>query len=185
MAKISLWFSGIFTAKTCYQKMHMSYLRGMSGYLLVADGTRRQTLDDALALNERVVHEFGKSLPLLLLNKFDLTEPVGNRSGAEFASSARPAGTRSAHQRQNRRRSRRRFPAARASDAGKVNVRRNSIFESFFANQGFALFEYLGAGEFQADRRWPAWCQALWGDLPRASAKFGWAIVSHFSRILF
>ena len=57
-----------------YQKMRMTYLRGMSGYLLVADGTRRQTLDDALALNERVVQEFGKLPSLLLLNKFDLTD---------------------------------------------------------------------------------------------------------------
>jgi small GTP-binding protein len=57
-----------------YQKMRMSYLRGMAGYLLVADGTRRQTLDDALALNERVVQEFGKVPSLLLLNKYDLTD---------------------------------------------------------------------------------------------------------------
>jgi small GTP-binding protein len=57
-----------------YQKMRMSYLRGMSGYLLVADGTRRQTLDDALALNERVVQEFGKVPSLLLLNKCDLPD---------------------------------------------------------------------------------------------------------------
>jgi small GTP-binding protein len=57
-----------------YQKMRMSYLRGMSGYLLVADGTRRQTLEDALALNERVVQEFGKLPSLLLLNKFDLND---------------------------------------------------------------------------------------------------------------
>jgi signal transduction histidine kinase/CheY-like chemotaxis protein/HPt (histidine-containing phosphotransfer) domain-containing protein len=42
------------------------------------------------------------------------------------------------------------------------------IFESFFANQGFALFEYLGDGEFQLIGTWPAWCQALWGDLARA-----------------
>ena len=57
-----------------YQKMRMNYLRGMSGYLLVADGTRRQTLDDALALNERVVKEFGNLPALLLLNKFDLAD---------------------------------------------------------------------------------------------------------------
>jgi small GTP-binding protein len=57
-----------------YQKMRMSYLRGMSGYLLVADGTRRQTLDDALSLNERVVQEFGRIPALLLLNKYDLTD---------------------------------------------------------------------------------------------------------------
>jgi small GTP-binding protein len=57
-----------------YQKIHMSYLRGMSGYLLVADGTRRQTLDDALALNERVVQEAGKVPAVLVFNKSDLAE---------------------------------------------------------------------------------------------------------------
>jgi small GTP-binding protein len=57
-----------------YQKIRMSYLRGMSGYLLVADGTRRQTLDDALALNERVIQEAGKVPALLVLNKSDLAE---------------------------------------------------------------------------------------------------------------
>jgi small GTP-binding protein len=57
-----------------YQKMRMSYLRGMSGYLLVADGTRRQTLEDALSLNERVVQEFGKIPSFLLLNKCDLRD---------------------------------------------------------------------------------------------------------------
>jgi signal recognition particle receptor subunit beta len=52
----------------------MSYLRGMHGYILVADGTRRQTLEDALALNDRVVAEIGKVPALLALNKFDLTD---------------------------------------------------------------------------------------------------------------
>jgi len=33
-----------------FQKLQMSYLRGMSGYFMVADGTRRQTVDVALAL---------------------------------------------------------------------------------------------------------------------------------------
>lgn len=41
-----------------------------------------------------------------------------------------------------------------------------SIFESFFATQGFALFEFLGDGEFRLIGTWPAWCQAMWGDLP-------------------
>jgi small GTP-binding protein len=57
-----------------YQKINMSNLRGMSGYLLVADGTRRQTLDDALALNERIIQEIGKVPSVLLLNKCDLTD---------------------------------------------------------------------------------------------------------------
>jgi len=57
-----------------FQKMRLSYLRGMHGYLLVVDGTRRQTLDDALALNERVVAAIGKVPAVLALNKYDLTD---------------------------------------------------------------------------------------------------------------
>ena len=57
-----------------YQKIRMSYLRGMSGYLLVIDGTRRQTLEDALALNERVIQEAGKVPAVLVLNKSDLAD---------------------------------------------------------------------------------------------------------------
>lgn len=55
-----------------FQKVQMSYLRGMSGYLLVVDGTRKQTLEDAIALNERVVQEIGKIPAILTLNKSDL-----------------------------------------------------------------------------------------------------------------
>jgi small GTP-binding protein len=57
-----------------YQKIRMSYLRGMSGYLLVVDGTRRQTLEDALALNERVIQEAGKVPAILVINKSDLAD---------------------------------------------------------------------------------------------------------------
>jgi small GTP-binding protein len=57
-----------------YQKIRMSYLRGMSGYLLVVDGTRRQTLDDALALNDRVIQEAGKVPAILVFNKSDLVD---------------------------------------------------------------------------------------------------------------
>jgi small GTP-binding protein len=57
-----------------FQKMRMSYLRGMHGYLLVVDGTRRQTLDDALALNDRVLSEIGQVPAVLTLNKCDLTD---------------------------------------------------------------------------------------------------------------
>lgn len=57
-----------------YQKMRMNYLRGMSGYLLVIDGTRRQTLIDALSLNERVVKEIGPVPAVLVLNKSDLID---------------------------------------------------------------------------------------------------------------
>ncbi len=57
-----------------YQKMRMSYLRGMAGYLLVVDGTRRQTLVDALALHDRIVQEIGKLPSVLVLNKDDLAD---------------------------------------------------------------------------------------------------------------
>jgi signal transduction histidine kinase/DNA-binding response OmpR family regulator/HPt (histidine-containing phosphotransfer) domain-containing protein len=40
-----------------------------------------------------------------------------------------------------------------------------SIFESFFANQGFALFEFAGDGALRLIGTWPAWCQAMWGDV--------------------
>jgi small GTP-binding protein len=52
----------------------MSYLRGSSGYVLVADGTRPSTLDVALSLRERVEGEYGPLPFVLLLNKNDLRE---------------------------------------------------------------------------------------------------------------
>jgi len=55
-----------------FQKVQLSYLRGMSGYFLVVDGTRLHTLDDALALNERVSGTAGKVPALLVINKVDL-----------------------------------------------------------------------------------------------------------------
>jgi small GTP-binding protein len=57
-----------------YQHVPMNYLRGMSGYLLVIDGTRRQTLIDALSLAERVTKEIGRVPALLVLNKCDLMD---------------------------------------------------------------------------------------------------------------
>ena len=55
-----------------FQKMRWSYVRGASGYLLVADGTRRATFDKALLMEEAVRQEVG-SLPfILVLNKSDL-----------------------------------------------------------------------------------------------------------------
>jgi signal transduction histidine kinase/DNA-binding response OmpR family regulator len=39
----------------------------------------------------------------------------------------------------------------------------NSIIESFLAGQGYALFEYLGGGEFVAIGDCPSWCEEIWG----------------------
>ena len=56
------------------QSLRMSYLRGSSGYVLVADGTRHSTLEVALSLHERVKADFGALPFVLLLNKSDLQE---------------------------------------------------------------------------------------------------------------
>jgi len=56
-----------------YQKIRMSYLRGASGYLLVADGTRPATLDKALAIQEEAEKNFGPTPYVVALNKCDLT----------------------------------------------------------------------------------------------------------------
>ncbi|MGC1256462.1 MAG: HAMP domain-containing sensor histidine kinase, partial [Candidatus Acidiferrales bacterium] len=42
----------------------------------------------------------------------------------------------------------------------------SSIFESFFATQGYALFEYLGEGNFRLIGGWPPWCADIWGAQP-------------------
>jgi small GTP-binding protein len=52
----------------------MSYLRGSSGYVLVADGTRPSTLEAALSLHQRVEADYGALPFVLLLNKCDLKE---------------------------------------------------------------------------------------------------------------
>jgi signal recognition particle receptor subunit beta len=49
-----------------------SYLRGASGYLLVADGTRYATLDTVVTLQQRAEAIIGHVPFLLLMNKADL-----------------------------------------------------------------------------------------------------------------
>lgn len=57
-----------------FQKMRWTYLRGSSGYLLVADGTRRATLEKAMALEQRVREEVGEIPFILVVNKCDLVQ---------------------------------------------------------------------------------------------------------------
>ena len=54
------------------QDVSPSYLRGSSGYILVADGTRRETLDAAEDLSRRVTDALGPVPSVLLINKSDL-----------------------------------------------------------------------------------------------------------------
>ncbi len=55
-----------------YQKVRMSYLRGAAGYLLIADGTRRSTLDTALALHDAAQATVPNASFTLVVNKADL-----------------------------------------------------------------------------------------------------------------
>lgn len=55
-----------------FQKIRWSYFQGASGYLLVADGTRRATLEKALLLEERARHEIGSVPFIFVINKSDL-----------------------------------------------------------------------------------------------------------------
>jgi hypothetical protein len=57
-----------------FQNLSLQYLRGASGYLLVADGTRRPTLDQALMLQQTVQKELGELPFVLALNKADLKD---------------------------------------------------------------------------------------------------------------
>jgi small GTP-binding protein len=55
-----------------FQSIRMSYLRGASGCIYVADGTRRTTLDTAMRLRQRVENAIGPTPSILTVNKCDL-----------------------------------------------------------------------------------------------------------------
>jgi small GTP-binding protein len=55
-------------------KIRPSFLRGTSGFLLVADLTRHETLVTAFSIQKMVEHEIGDLPFLVLFNKNDLTE---------------------------------------------------------------------------------------------------------------
>lgn len=55
-----------------FQSVRMSYLRGASGCIYVADGTRPATLDVALDLRRRAEEAIGRIPSILIINKCDL-----------------------------------------------------------------------------------------------------------------
>lgn len=57
-----------------FQNIQASQLRGMSGYLLVVDGTRRATLETARQVQEKATAAVGPVPFILLLNKADLAD---------------------------------------------------------------------------------------------------------------
>jgi small GTP-binding protein len=55
-----------------FQMLELAYLRGLSGYLLVADGTRQSTLEIARGIQQRISELITPSPFLLILNKSDM-----------------------------------------------------------------------------------------------------------------
>jgi small GTP-binding protein len=60
-------------AETAHE-LRKSYLRGAAGYLLVADGTRNDTLYKALEIHERAQETIGPVPYVFLINKADLID---------------------------------------------------------------------------------------------------------------
>lgn len=60
-------------AETAHE-LRKSYLRGAAGYLLVADGTRNDTLYKALEIHERAQEAIGAVPYVFLINKADLID---------------------------------------------------------------------------------------------------------------
>ncbi len=67
--KLVLWD---IAGKSAFARIDTSYLRDAAGYLLVADGTRADTLESALRLQQATEAELGPVPFCLLLNKRDL-----------------------------------------------------------------------------------------------------------------
>ncbi len=60
--------------KDDFEGLQTSYLRGSSGLLFVADGTRRETYDQLFELRETVFQAVGEVPSIVALNKADLTD---------------------------------------------------------------------------------------------------------------
>ena len=81
------------------EQLRMSHLRGAAGYILVADGCRRETLERAIGLQQRVCAVLGAVPFVLAINKVDVIEEwsieenaidfPGQRNWTLFRSSAK------------------------------------------------------------------------------------------------
>jgi small GTP-binding protein len=60
--------------KDLYTEVNVSYMRGAMGFFVVADGTRRETLDMALNLRLKALEVSGPIPHCLLINKADLAQ---------------------------------------------------------------------------------------------------------------
>lgn len=71
-----------------FQHLRMSYLRGASGFLFVADGTRRATLDKVMAIKDEAEKALGTVHFIIALNKSDLADQweIEAEKETEFAS---------------------------------------------------------------------------------------------------
>lgn len=57
-----------------YADINVSYLRGAMGFFVVADGTRKETLESALSIRKLALDILGDVPCYLLLNKADMAE---------------------------------------------------------------------------------------------------------------
>jgi small GTP-binding protein len=57
-----------------FTNIRSAHLRGLSGYIVVIDGTRQNSFSVALALHERIKTELGEVAAVFALNKCDLKE---------------------------------------------------------------------------------------------------------------
>ena len=57
-----------------YTEIKLSYLRGASGFVYVADGTRAITLTKIIDIQEKIEEDFGQSPFILAINKHDLVD---------------------------------------------------------------------------------------------------------------
>jgi small GTP-binding protein len=85
--------------ESAQQEARIEYLRGAAGYLIVADATRRSTLETAISLEQRAASVAPGASIVLVINKMDLADqlevseeqlaPLRNRGWPVVRTSAR------------------------------------------------------------------------------------------------